>query len=45
VSQAAKLSIQAIGLSGRGLSKLARYLEMRRLERAAESRGDDERDR
>ena len=33
VSQAEKLAISAIGLSGRGLSKLAQYLEARRLER------------
>jgi hypothetical protein len=33
VSQAEKLAIKAIGLSGRGLSKLAQYLEARRLER------------
>jgi hypothetical protein len=45
VSQAAKLSIQAIDLSGRGLSKLARYLETRRLEREAAQRREDQRGR
>ena len=33
VSQAEKLAIKTIGLSGRGLSKLAGFLESRRLER------------
>ena len=33
VSQAEKLAIKTIGLTGRGLSKLAQYLEARRLER------------
>jgi hypothetical protein len=33
VSQAEKLTIKAIDLSGRGLSKLAQYLETRRQER------------
>lgn len=33
VSQAEKIAIKAIGLSGRGLSKLAQYLEARRVER------------
>jgi hypothetical protein len=42
VSQAERLAIQAIDLSGRGLSKLARYLETRRKEREAEqSRSHD----
>jgi hypothetical protein len=44
VSQAEKLTIKAIGLSGRGLSRFARYLETRRQERDAEqeqgSKGD-----
>jgi hypothetical protein len=35
VSQAEKLTIKAIDLSGRGLSRLARYLETRRQERDA----------
>lgn len=35
VSQAEKLAISAIDLSGRGLSRLARYLESRRAERNA----------
>jgi hypothetical protein len=35
VSQAEKLTIKAIDLSGRGLSKLAQYLETRRQERDA----------
>jgi hypothetical protein len=39
VSQAEKLAIRAIDVSGRGLSRLARYLETRRAERdAAETR-------
>ena len=38
VSQAEKLAIKAIGLSGRGLSKLAQYLEARRLEREEANR-------
>ena len=38
VSQAEKLTIKAIDLSGRGLSKLARYLETRRQERDAEQK-------
>jgi hypothetical protein len=38
VSQAEKLAIKTIGLSGRGLSKLAQYLEARRLEREAADR-------
>jgi hypothetical protein len=40
VSQAEKLTIQAIDLSGRGLSKLAKYLETRRQDREAEKRRD-----
>ena len=40
VSQAEKLAIKGIGLSGRGLSKLAQFLEARRQERD----GDDSRD-
>jgi hypothetical protein len=40
VAQAEKLSIQAIDLSARGLSKLARYLETRRQEREAEKDRD-----
>ncbi|MGH2615371.1 MAG: hypothetical protein ACRDJC_09035 [Thermomicrobiales bacterium] len=43
VSQAEKLAIQAIDLSGRGLSKLARYLATRRQEREAEQRGEEQR--
>jgi hypothetical protein len=45
VSQAEKLTIRAIDLSGRGLSRLARYLETRREERRAASEGaaDEER--
>lgn len=39
VSQAEKLAIKAIGLSGRGLSKLAQYLDARRQEREEEGRG------
>ena len=35
VAQAEKLTIKAIDLSGRGLSRLARYLESRRQERDA----------
>ena len=38
VAQAEKLTIKAIDLSGRGLSRLARYLETRRQERDAEQR-------
>ena len=44
VAQAEKLTIKVIDLSGRGLSRLARYLETRRQQRDAEqeqgSRGD-----
>jgi hypothetical protein len=36
VAQAEKLTIKAIDLSGRGLSRLARYLEARRQERDAD---------
>ena len=36
VAQAEKLTIKAIDLSGRGLSRLARYMETRRQERDAE---------
>ena len=43
VSQAEKVTIRAIGLSGQGLSRLARYLEARRAQRqAADERGVDE---
>ncbi len=43
VSQAEKLAIRAIDISGRGLSRLARYLETRRAERdAAERRQTDD---
>ena len=45
VSQAEKLAIKAIGLSGRGLSKLAQYLEARRVERQDEDRRDSSGDR
>jgi hypothetical protein len=45
VSQAERLAIQTIGFSGRGLSKLARYLETRRQERATVSREEDQRER
>ena len=38
VAQAEKLTIKAIDLSGRGLSKLAQYLETRRQERDAEQK-------
>jgi hypothetical protein len=44
VSQAEKLTIRAIDLSGRGLSRLARFLEERHVERHAE-REDDAGDR
>lgn len=45
VSQAEKLVIKTIGFSGRGLSKLAQFLETRRLEREDEQRrtGSDDR--
>ena len=45
VSQAEKLAIKAIGLSGRGLSKLAQYLEARREERQEGRQGDDSSER
>ncbi len=45
VAQAEKLTIKAIDLSGRGLSRLARYLETRRQERDAEQRQGSESDR
>jgi hypothetical protein len=42
VAQAEKLTIKAIELSGRGLSRLARYLEDRRQERGADQeKGSD----
>ena len=42
VAQAEKLTIKAIDLSGRGLSRLARYLEERRQERdESQERGSD----
>jgi hypothetical protein len=40
ISQAEKLVIKAIGLAGRGLSKLAQYLEARRVERQDEDRAN-----
>ena len=45
VAQAEKLAIQAIDLSGRGLSRLARYLDSRRQERDAEQKQEPESDR
>ena len=45
VAQAEKLTIKAIDLSGRGLSRLARYLETRRQERDAAQRQESESDR
>ena len=42
-SQAEKLAIQAIDLSARGLTGLARYLEARRQERTAAERRDSDR--
>ena len=45
VAQAEKLTIKAIDLSGRGLSRLARYLETRRQERDAGQEQRSERDR
>jgi hypothetical protein len=45
VTQAEKLAIKAIDLSGRGLSRLARYLETRRQERDAELKQESEGDR
>jgi hypothetical protein len=45
VAQAEKLTIKAIDLSGRGLSRLARYLETRRQERDAVQKRESESDR
>jgi len=45
VAQAEKLTIKAIDLSGRGLSRLARYLETRRQERDAAQTQESESDR
>ena len=45
VAQAEKLTIKAIDLSGRGLSRLARYLETRRQERDAGQEQGSEGDR
>lgn len=45
VSQAEKLAIKAIGLSGRGLSKLAQYLDARRQEREEDARRNAPEDR
>ena len=45
VAQAEKLTIKAIDLSGRGLSRLARYLETRRQERDAEQKQESDSDR
>jgi hypothetical protein len=45
VAQAEKLTIKAIDLSGRGLSRLARYLETRRQERDAAQTWESESDR
>jgi hypothetical protein len=45
VAQAEKLTIKAIDLSGRGLSRLARYLESRRQERDAGQEQGPEGDR
>lgn len=45
VAQAEKLTIKAIDLSGRGLSRLARYLETRRQERDADQKQGSESDR
>ena len=45
VAQAEKLTIKAIDLSGRGLSRLARYLETRRQERDAAQTRESESDR
>jgi hypothetical protein len=42
-SQAEKLAIQAIDLSARGLTGLARYLEARRVQRIAAERRDSDR--
>jgi len=45
VAQAEKLTIKAIDLSGKGLSRLARYLETRRQERDAEQEREPAGDR
>jgi hypothetical protein len=45
VAQAEKLTIKMIDLSGRGLSRLARYLETRRQERDAAQTRESESDR
>ena len=45
VSQAEKLTIKAIDLSGRGLSRLARYLDARRQERDADQQPGSGRER
>jgi hypothetical protein len=45
VAQAEKLTIKVIDLSGRGLSRLARYLEARRHERDAAQKQESEGDR
>jgi hypothetical protein len=45
VAQAEKLTIKAIDLSGRGLSRFARYLETRRQERDAEQKQGSQGDR
>jgi hypothetical protein len=45
VAQAEKLTIKAIDLSGRGLSRFARYLETRRQERDAAQKQESESDR
>jgi hypothetical protein len=45
VAQAEKLTIKAIDVSVRGLSRLARYLETRRQERDAAQKQESERDR
>jgi hypothetical protein len=45
VAQAEKLTIKAIDLSGRGLSRLAHYLETRRQERDAAQEQEPESDR
>ena len=45
VAQAEKLTIKAIDLSGRGLSRLARYLQTRRQERDAAQTRESESDR
>ena len=45
VAQAEKLTIKAIDLSGRGLSRFARYLETRRQERDAAQKQESEGDR